>query len=137
MRRKEYELPLRLLADECIQHKILVARLRAAGHDVITASEAGLIGKRDEAVFQYAINNNRLVFTTNCIDFVELSFVKSAKAETHPGILLLYQHNDPTKDMSYDDIVLAIATLEATLVDTTLELTNGHHSLNSYNCHKN
>ncbi len=124
---------LRLLADECIQHKILVARLRAAGHDVLTVFEADLTGKRDETVFQHAVEENRLVFTINCIDFVELSLAKLKLGETHPGLLLLYQYNDPNRDMSYDEIVKAIVNLELVVTTTDLKLLNGHHSLNSYN----
>jgi predicted nuclease of predicted toxin-antitoxin system len=122
-------LPLKLLVDECILDKLLDAKLRAAGHDVLTAAEAGLIRKPDHAVFEAAIAADRLALTLNCADFVDLAEAKLAKSGSHPGILLVYRYNMPEKEMSHDDIVRAIANLEA----TGLKLKDGCHKLNDYN----
>jgi predicted nuclease of predicted toxin-antitoxin system len=70
-------LTVRLLIDECIQAKLLVAKLVAAGHDVQTALQAGLIGDGDDAVFAAAIANNRIVLTINCVDFISHSLFRS------------------------------------------------------------
>ncbi len=119
---------VRLLIDECIQAKLLVAKLVAAGHDVQTALQAGLIGDGDDAVFAAAIANNRIVLTINCVDFISLSVSLNEQGVQHPGVLLVYLQNDPTRDMSYDRIVKAIENLEGTQVP----LSNAFHSLNQY-----
>ena len=119
---------LKLLVDECILDKILDAKLRAAGHDIVTVAEAGLIRKPDHAVFEAAIAADRLVITINCCDFVELAEAKLAKKGSHPGVLLVYRHSVPGKELTYDDIVKAIANLEA----TGLERKDSYHKLNDY-----
>lgn len=118
-------MPLRLLMDECIQDKFLVAKLRAVGHDVLTVSEVGLTRKPDKTVFQWAIAEKRLILTINCGDFADLA---EAQKGTYPGVLLVYRHNRLGKEMSNDAIVTAIANLEA----TNSELQNACHSLNVY-----
>lgn len=119
---------LKLLVDECILDKLLVAKLRAAGHDILTVMEAGLIRKPDHAVFTAAIANDRMILTINCSDFVDLAQARLAKQCSHPGVLLVYRHNQPEKEMSHDDIVKAIANLEA----TGIVLINWCHKLNDY-----
>lgn len=123
-------LPLSLLVDECMQNKELVAKLRAAGHDVLTALEGNLIRKPDHAVFQTAIETNRIVITSNCGDFVALSKIRlSKKRGEHPGIFLVYRYNVRAREMSQDDIIKAISNL----IDTGIEIANSCHSLNEYN----
>jgi len=46
----------------------------------------------------------------------------------HPGILAVYQDNNPAKDMSYTDIVQAIANLE----QLGIALAGGFWPLNRY-----
>jgi predicted nuclease of predicted toxin-antitoxin system len=122
-------LALKLLLDECILDKLLDGKLRAAGHNVQTVTEAGLIRKPDHAVFEAAIASDRIVVTINCDDFVVLAKAKTDKKGEHPGILLVYRYSVPSKEMSHDEIVKAIANLE----QTGLELKNGCHKLNDYN----
>src|SRR5207249_1435530 len=90
--------------------------LREAGHDVVTASDVDAIRKADYAVFEKAIELDRLVLTLNCSDFIRLHERKLSKKGSHPGILLLYKHRSLYKAMSLDDIVKAIANLEATMI---------------------
>ena len=119
---------LKLLVDECILDKLLAAKLRAAGHDIVTVTEAGLTRKPDHAVFTAAIASDRLVITINCSDFVDLAEARLANQGSHPGVLLVYRYNVPAKEMSHDEIVKAIANLEA----TGLNLKDGCHKLNDY-----
>jgi predicted nuclease of predicted toxin-antitoxin system len=98
-----------LLLDEDSQAKLLVRLLQQAGHDVVTVNEVGLQGKPDISVLEYAKKRERLVLTRNCDDFRNLHTNNSK----HPGILAIYQGSDPSKDMSYKDIVNAIAKIEA------------------------
>jgi predicted nuclease of predicted toxin-antitoxin system len=101
-------LTLPLLIDEDSQAKILVNLLLQAGHDVLTVNEAGLSGQPDRAVFQYACFQGRLVLTRNYDDFQSLH----QKNLIHPGILVIYGDANYAKDMSFKDIVRAIANLE-------------------------
>jgi hypothetical protein len=103
--------------------------LRAAGHDVVTATEAGLRNVRDADVFAAAIADNRIVLTNNCKDFVELHEERMRQNQPHPGLFFVFLQNNPNGDMSYDEIVKAIANLEA----TPLQLISNCHTMNSYN----
>lgn len=105
---------LRLLVDECLLNKLLVDALTAAGHDVQTVSQVNLISRPDDAVFAHAIAENRIVITSNCGDFIDLSDARIADQEHHPGVLLVFLYNNPNKDMSVPEIIKAIANFEAT-----------------------
>lgn len=128
MKRKESALSLRILVDECILDKLLIAKLRGAGHDILTVEDLDLRRKPDHAVLEAAIADNRMVITINCVDFVELAERRVKRGAKHPGILLVYRYNVPVKELSHDDIVKAIANLQA----TGLALENGCHKLNDY-----
>lgn len=119
---------VRLLVDECSEAKLLVQKLRDAQHDVLTVSEANLRNVRDADVFAAAIADNRILLTHNPADFVELHVARMAQNLTHPGLFLVHRKNKPG-DITYDQIVTAIANLEA----TGLTLANNYHSLVSYN----
>ncbi len=101
---------LRLLVDEDTQARRLVEMLRAEGYDVLTISEANMTGVPDTIVMEFARNQQLVLLTRNCDDFLELH---KANPE-HSGILAIYQDADPTKGMSYTGIVKAIANLEKT-----------------------
>jgi predicted nuclease of predicted toxin-antitoxin system len=118
-------LSLKLLIDECLLDKLLVSKLRNAGHDVVTVLKANLIRTRDAEIFAYAIEQKRLVITLNCSDFVDLA----SGLDNYPGILLVYLNNNPGTDMSYDSIVKAIGNLE----ESRTEISNAWHILNQYN----
>jgi predicted nuclease of predicted toxin-antitoxin system len=102
-------LSLQLLLDEDSQAKYLVNLLRAVGHDVTTVSEVGLGGRPDANVLDYARQQAKVLLTRNCDYFEELHRAKP----THPGILVVYQNPDSSKNMSYQSIVAAISNLEA------------------------
>jgi len=121
-------LAVRLLVDECSEAKLLVQKLRDAQHDVLTVSEANLRNVRDVDVFAAAIADNSILLTHNPADFVELHEARMAQNQAHPGLFLVHRKNKPG-DITYDQIVTAIANLEA----TGLTLANSYHSLVSYN----
>lgn len=100
---------LPLLLDEDTQAKQLILLLKEAGHDVQTVGEAGLNDQSDTAVLDCARKEGRIVLTRNCGDFQALHRAGPA----HPGILGVFQYNNPEKDLRYADIVQAIANLEA------------------------
>jgi predicted nuclease of predicted toxin-antitoxin system len=99
---------LRLLVDEDSQAKTLVRLLRAAGHDVLTAEDAGLNSLADSEVLARAVTEVRALLTRNCGDFLALH-------EGHPdhrGILAVYQDTNPAANPAYADIVRAIGNVE-------------------------
>lgn len=103
-------LSLRLYLDDCAFSHQLCKRLIAVGHDVEAPADAipPLTGADDSSQLAYARASNRVLLTFNARDFAELH----DQQPDHPGILAVYQDNDPSKDMSYGDIVAAIANLE-------------------------
>jgi hypothetical protein len=104
-------------------------KLTARGHDVLTAAAASVVTVSDLIVFQKAIVENRIVLTINCNDFVAIAKDFQSKTVQFPGVFLLYKYNEESKDMSYDEIVKAIANLEG----TQTPIANLFHSLNRYN----
>lgn len=100
--------------------------LLAAGHDVQAPGDVDppLIGADDSTHLAHATVHQRALLTFNARDF-KLLHDQAAK---HPGILVVHQDNDPTKDMNYADIVAAIANLERSGVN----ITNGFWVLNRY-----
>ena len=116
---------LPLLIDEDSQAKPLVKLLRFAGYDVVTANEAGLAGAVDSVVLDYARGDNRVLLTQNCDDFKALH----QENPNHPGILAIYHNDNYSKDMSRQEIVRAIANIEA----ANIPLVNQFISLNQWN----
>ena len=53
---------LKIFADECITQDIVIA-LRDQGLDILTAREAGLIGADDDAIFDFALKDKRILLT--------------------------------------------------------------------------
>jgi predicted nuclease of predicted toxin-antitoxin system len=98
----------RIYLDDCAYAKELVRLLEAAGHQVTTPKQAGTSGKTDDVHFRYAAENNMMLLTKNPDDFFELH----ERNSLHSGILLLYQDNDPDRDMTHADVARAIANLE-------------------------
>jgi len=105
---------LELYLDDCAFSHELKRLLLAAGHDVAVPADAQppLTGADDAVHFAHARATGRVILTLNPRDFKDLH----DQEPDHPGILAVCQDNDPTKDMSYRQIVQAIANLERTRV---------------------
>jgi hypothetical protein len=103
-------LSLKLYLDDCAYSRRLCQLLREAGHDVQTPVDLvpSLLGADDAAHFAHAQAAGRAILTLNARDFKALH----DRDADHAGILVVYQDNDPRKDMRYADIVRAIANLE-------------------------
>ena len=118
---------MKLLVDEDTKAEILLSRLRAAGHDVVTTHDLGKDSASDPEIFGLAQDLGRLLLTQNIEDYLELH-ERSGKSGHH-GILAIHKSGDPVKDMSYKDIVQAIANIEASGINPA----NGLHTLNAWN----
>lgn len=117
---------MKLLVDEDTKAEILLSRLRAAGHDVVTTHDLGKDSAADPEIFGLAQDLGRLVLTQNIEDYLELH-ERSGKSGHH-GILVIHKSGAPVKDMSYKDIIQAIANIEASGINPA----NSFHSLNAW-----
>lgn len=100
---------MRLLLDEDTQARTLVRLLTEAGHDVSTVEGSGLRSMADDEILRHAVREGRVLMTRNCGDFAALH----AADPTHAGIISIYQDADPSKSMSYVEIVRALGNLVA------------------------
>jgi hypothetical protein len=100
-----------------------VKKLEAAGHQV-TPVQAGIRKAADLVHFKHAQTNGLVLLTKNPKDFLALH----AMDQNHSGILLIYQDNDPGRDMTSADIVRAIKNLE----DAGVAFQGACHSLNAW-----
>jgi len=66
----------------------ILRALRARQVDVTTALEAGLIGCPDEENLRYATDQNRVLFTFNRGDFVQLHTLYLTSNRHHAGIIV-------------------------------------------------
>ena len=98
----------KIYLDDCAYAKDLLKLLEAAGHQVTTPKQVGITGRDDEMHFRYAAESGLILLTKNPDDFLELH----QKDSQHAGVVLVYQDNDPERDMSHADIVRAIGNLE-------------------------
>lgn len=74
---------MRLLLDEHIS-PALVTRLAEVGVYAQSVPHVGLTGRADHEIWQYALDHDFAVVTTNARDFIELLDV-----DVHPGLIVL------------------------------------------------
>lgn len=82
---------LRLYFDDDSAMKPLVAALRSAGVNVVTADEAGNRGKPDAEHFAYAAANGFTLCSSNIGDFLALHREWVVRRRGHAGIILITQ----------------------------------------------
>ena len=93
-----------------------VRRLRALGHDVLTAGEAGLVNKRipDQIVLEYATRLGRAVLTLNWRDFADLH----AADPRHAGMIVCAADPDPAALAARVHAALSgVAVLDGELIE--------------------
>ena len=78
---------MRVLVDENMGSRRLAERLRAAGHDVVLATDVGLLTVSDARVLTWAVGAARPVLTRDHEDFADLHDLVRAVGGHHPGIL--------------------------------------------------
>lgn len=79
---------IKLYLDEDAQRTDLIQALRARQVDVLTASEADMLGKVDDEQLLYAKQQQRVIFTFNRGDFVSLHTRWLANSQHHSGIIV-------------------------------------------------
>ena len=103
---------MRLYLDDDTASPILAKLLRKESHDVQLPSEVGMTGAQDPVHLARAIRDDRVCVTKNHDDFWILhSLLKQGRGH-HPGIFVVRQDNDPTRDMTPKGIVSAIRKLK-------------------------
>ncbi len=103
---------MRLYLDDDTAQPLLAKLLRKAGHDVQMPGDIGTSGAPDPVHLMRAIQDDRVLVTKNHDDFWILhNLLKQARGQ-HPGILVVRQDNDPSRDLTPKGIVTAIRKLE-------------------------
>lgn len=116
--------PLGVYLDDCIDARNVAVALGAAGFQVVSPAEVGLLGARDHEHLSYAAHAGLVLLTRNPEDFQRLHSQSSA----HAGILLVYQDNDVTRDMRPTDIAHALRNL----LESGLPIVGCVHVLNHW-----
>ena|SRR5712692_3639335 len=119
---------MKLYMDDNMADRDLVALLRKRGHQVTIPADADKVGVSDPKHLAYAISHDLLVVTQDREDFSDLHDLVMASKGAHPGIVLIYSENDPTRDMSHRGIATALGKLER----SGAPLANELHVLNHW-----
>lgn len=99
---------MKIYLDDCLAAKTLIQLLKKAGFTVIVPEEVGLRGRADEQHFKFCCEKEYSLLTANPSDFLELQ----KKQPRHPGILAVYQDNNPKKDLTFQEMVRVIQKIE-------------------------
>lgn len=79
---------IKLYLDEDAQRTDLIQALRARQIDMLTVSEANLLGEDDEVQLEFATAESRVIFTFNRGDFFHLHTKWLAQGQNHSGIIV-------------------------------------------------
>ncbi len=104
---------MRILLDENMTSRRLAARLQAAGHIAVLASDVGLTSLADARVLAWSVANACPVLTRDHDDFSALHDLVAAVGGHHPGILVVRFDNDPRHNLTERAIAIAIGNLES------------------------
>ena len=119
---------LTVYLDDCSDDNLLIARIKQAGHEVISPRSIGTVGIDDCDHLEYAARHRLVLLTHNPRDFIDLHELWQAHGRQHSGILSVYRDNNPSKDMTTADIVIALERLLA----SGLPIENGVNTLNHW-----
>jgi predicted nuclease of predicted toxin-antitoxin system len=104
---------MRLYLDDDTASTRLTRLLRTAGQDVQIPGDVGLSGSPDPLHLTHSIGDQRVCVTKNHDDFRLLhNLIRQAQGR-HPGLFVVRQDNDPSRDLTPKGIVAAIRKLEA------------------------
>lgn len=103
---------MRLYLDDDSADPHLVRLLRNAGHEVRVPADVNMSGQSDSVHLTHAIRDNWICLTRNFDDFEDLHNLVLESGGHHPGIVIVRQDNDPTRDLTLKGIVRALRRLE-------------------------
>lgn len=98
---------MKIYLDENLFSLRVVQALSKAGFKVVTPAGSHLEGAPDESHFQYIQKENIPILTKDAADFLSLH----QQNPKHGGIIVIYEEQDVTKNMSVNDIVAALKNL--------------------------
>lgn len=78
----------RLFFDEHVPQDIADA-LRNAGHEALSARDAGMLGEDDDVLLEFATRQGRVFLTAGYSDFARLSVGWNREGKDFPGIVLM------------------------------------------------
>lgn len=84
-------MPIKLYVDEDAMSHDLADALRLRGVDVVTALDAGMLGRSDEEQLMFASIHSRALFSFNTSDFVSLHSDFLLNGKNHAGIIVARQ----------------------------------------------
>ncbi len=113
-----------LYLDDSVDSGEYRLRLAAAGHEVVSPRDVGMVGKDDRLHLEYAARHGLALLTYDADDFEELHLA----GEQHSGVLVVYFDNNRRRDMRPSEVVRAIEWLEASGLPIAGEL----HVLNHW-----
>jgi hypothetical protein len=119
---------MRLYLDDDTADPALSKSLKKQGHDVQVPVDIGAVGKPDPVHLTYAIGERRALLTKNYRDFEYLHNLVMAAQGHHPGILVVRQDNDPSRDLTVRGIVKALDKL----LGAKMPLPDHYHILNQW-----
>jgi predicted nuclease of predicted toxin-antitoxin system len=80
-----------LYIDEDFMDEDFVQALRTRNVDVLTVADVGMLHRSDEEQLDWAIVNNRVIFSFNTRDFYKLHTTRLEQDLSHGGIILAPQ----------------------------------------------
>lgn len=122
--------PLHL--DENASSNTLLRLLTEAGYDVTTTRGADLLGVDDDVQLEHATTAGRVLVTMDADDFQVIHDQWVASGRPHAGIFAIYLDNDVSRDMTYAQIVAAIANVRNAHGQQQAAHANQFHVLNHY-----
>ncbi len=83
---------IRLYLDEDTMDSDLLAALRLRNVDVVSTGEVQMLSRSDEEQLQWALNNQRVIYSFNARDFYRIHTNALEKRQDHSGIILGVQN---------------------------------------------
>jgi predicted nuclease of predicted toxin-antitoxin system len=108
---------MKLYLDDDTAADVLVQLLRRAGHDVRLPADLAARGEEDPVHFRHAIREGRILVSKNYNDFKLLHDLIIEAGGHHPGLTVIRQDNDATRDLTPRGILRAITNLENSRLD--------------------
>ncbi|MEA5511841.1 DUF5615 family PIN-like protein [Crocosphaera sp. UHCC 0190] len=110
---------IRLYLDEDTQDSDLLMALRLRNIDVVSTGEAKMLSRSDEEQIQWALNNQRIIYSFNVRDFYRIHTYLLENKQYHAGIILGVQSYSIGEQMRR--ILRIIATLSAEEMENKVE----------------
>jgi hypothetical protein len=113
---------IRLYVDEDAADGAIVSALSTAGYDVLTAHAAATLGNDDLKQLEYAIFQERTVYTLNTADFAMLHASLLMSGRTHAGIITIPEQRYSVREKIRRILALLNITTAEEMVDRIVYL---------------